>query len=332
MQMLGGEIMNRELYLKNIADSLALLSSQVSVRNAINLYDINIVAESFYSELLNLIEDLNLKNVNTIKKNAPGIDLADEGNRISIQVTSDNTSDKIKHTIAEFLLNKSYEKYDRLIILILTNKKRYSTVFDTDGKFSFDKNNDIWDVNDLIKKVNALPIEKLKAINDFLQLELNNKCESKVSSEASEVETIIDLIEFISSHKQKYVKRDVLVDPEYKIYKRFKDFADGLIGQYTTLYGVYGCALNEIDNTYERDDAQDLITMLYLQDISIRYLDASNNDPMEALNALVNFFDDKLSENGKKYDRMAIKFYLINEMIKCSVFPNERSEYIGSES
>lgn len=330
--MLGGEIMNRELYLKNIADSLALLSSQVSVRNAINLYDINIVAESFYSELLNLIENLNLKNVNTIKKNAPGIDLADEGNRISIQVTSDNTSDKIKHTIAEFLLNKSYEKYDRLIILILTNKKRYSTVFDTDGKFSFDKNKDIWDVNDLIKKVNALPIEKLKAINDFLQLELNNKCGSMVSSEASEVETIIDLIEFISSHKQKYVKRDVLVDPEYKIYKRFKDFADGLIGQYTTLYGVYGCALNEIDNTYERDDAQDLITMLYLQDISIRYLDASNNDPMEALNALVNFFDDKLSENGKKYDRMAIKFYLINEMIKCSVFPNERSEYIGSES
>lgn len=330
--MLGGEIMNRELYLKNIADSLALLSSQVSVRNAINLYDINIVAESFYSELLNLIEDLNLKNVNTIKKNAPGIDLADEGNKISIQVTSDNTSDKIKHTIAEFLLNKSYEKYDRLIILILTNKKRYSTVFDTDGKFSFDKNNDIWDVNDLIKKVNALPIEKLKTINDFLQLELNNKCGSMVSSEASEVETIIDLIEFISSHKQKYVKRDVLVDPEYKIYKRFKDFADGLIGQYTTLYGVYGCALNEIDNTYERDDAQDLITMLYLQDISIRYLDVSNNNPMEALNALVNFFDDKLSENGKKYDRMAIKFYLINEMIKCSVFPNERSEYIDSES
>lgn len=253
--MLGSEIMNRELYLKNIADSLALLSSQVSVRNAINLYDINIVAESFYSELLNLIENLNLKNVNTIKKNAPGIDLADEGNRISIQVTSDNTSDKIKHTIAEFLLNKSYEKYDRLIILILTNKKRYSTVFDTDGKFSFDKNKDIWDVNDLIKKVNALPIEKLKAINDFLQLEFNNKCGSMVSSEASEVETIIDLIEFISSHKQKYVKRDVLVDPEYKIYKRFKDFADGLIGQYTTLYGVYGCALNEIDNTYERDDA-----------------------------------------------------------------------------
>ena len=330
--MLGGDIMNSELYLKNIADSLAFLSKQVSVRNAINLYDINIVAESFYAELLNLIEGINLKNINTITKNAPGIDLADEVNRICIQVTSNNTSDKIKHTIKEFLLNKSYEKYDRLIILILTSKKKYSTNFDTEGKFSFDKNNDIWDVEDLIKKVNDLQIDKLKAINEFLQLELNNKCGNMILSEASEVETIIDLIEFISSHKKKYERKDVLIDPEYKIYKRFKDFSARLIEQYTTLYGVYGCALNEIDNTYEHDDAQDLITMLYLQYISIQYLDASKNDPINALNALVDFFADKLSENGKKYDRMAIKFYLINEMIKCSVFPNERSEYIDSES
>lgn len=325
-------MMNRELYLKNIADSLALLSRQVSVRNAINLYDINIVAESFYAELLNLIEGTNLRNVNTIKKNARGIDLADEGNRISIQVTSDNTSDKIKHTIKEFLADKSYEHYDRLVVLILTKKKRYTTVFDTDGKFSFDKNNDIWDVDDLIKKVNALPIDRLKTINDFLRREFDNKCENMISSEASEVETIIDLIEFISGHKQKYAKRDVLIDPQYKIYKRFRDFADRLISQYTTLLGVYGSALSEIENTYEHDDAQELITVLYLQDVSIQHLDASQNDPVLALNSLVDFFGEKLSQNGKKYDRMAIKFYLINEMIKCSVFPNERGEYIGSES
>ena len=38
-------------------------------------------------------------------------------------------------------------------------------------------------------------------------------------------------------------------------------------------------------------------------------------------------FEEKLSTNGKKYDRSAIKFYLVNEMIKCRVFPNEGSEY-----
>ena len=52
---------------------------------------------------------------------------------------------------------------------------------------------------------------------------------------------------------------------------------------------------------------------------------------MEALNKLVNFFEIKLGKNGKKYDKAAIKFYLINELIKCNVFPNERSEYDGSE-
>ena len=41
-------MMNRELYLNNIADSLALLIHKVSILGTINLYDINIVSESFY--------------------------------------------------------------------------------------------------------------------------------------------------------------------------------------------------------------------------------------------------------------------------------------------
>lgn len=320
-------MLNRELYLKNIADSLALLSQQVTVRNAINLYDINIVAETFYADLLNLIEDFELKNANTIEKNAPGIDLIDEKNKISIQVTSDNTSEKIKHSIEEFISNRSYEKYDRMVMLILTRKKNYTTQFNTRGLFQFDKSNDIWDITDLIKKVSALDTEKIKKINDFLQHELNDKYSNVQTTEASEVETIMDLIEFISNHKKiTSQERDVIVDPEYKINQRFKEFADSLITQYTSMLGVYGTALKEVETIQGSDDAQDIITMLYLQDISVQYLDMANNDPTKALNALVDFFGGKLSTNGKKYDSRAIKFFLINEMIKCSVFPNERGK------
>ena len=56
--------------------------------------------------------------------------------------------------------------------------------------------------------------------------------------------------------------RETAVDPEYKIYKRFRKFADRLTREYTTLYMLYGEALN-----------------------------------------------------------------IVNEMIKCRVFPNEGSEY-----
>lgn len=75
----------------------------------------------------------------------------------------------------------------------------------------------------------------------------------------------------------------------------------------------------------------DIILVFYLQDISMHFLDETNDNPIKALNKLVDYFEDKLSVNGKKYDRAAIKFYLINEMIKCRIFPNEREEYNGSK-
>lgn len=328
---MGVVMRNRELYLKNIADSLGLLSRQVSIHNAINFYDINIVAESFYSGLLNLVLDSHLVNVNIVEKNAPGIDLVDEEKRLSIQVTSDNTSDKIKHTIEEVLKEGAYNKYDRLIVLILTKKRKYTTEFDTKGKFHFDKAKDIWDVEDLIVQINSLSTDKLKELNDYLRVELDDKCASMYNTEANEIETIIDLIEFISSNKRVSKLRDVEIDPDYKINHRFKEFAQSLITQYTTLLTVYGSALEEIENLRGSDEARDLVTMIYLQDISISYLDVSDNDPIKALNSLTDFFSGKLSENGKNYDRMAIKFYLISEMIKCSVFPNERGEYNDGE-
>lgn len=61
-------MISREIYLKNIADSLALLSKEVTMRNAINLYDINIIAEDFFPGLLNIIYGFELINVNHFKK------------------------------------------------------------------------------------------------------------------------------------------------------------------------------------------------------------------------------------------------------------------------
>ena len=63
------------------------------------------------------------------------------------------------------------------------------------------------------------------------------------------------------------------------------------------------------------------------KEIVVSDVEKEHDNPIAALNKLVTYFEEKLSINGKKYDRSAIKFYLVNEMIKCRVFPNERSEY-----
>lgn len=324
-------MLNKEIYLKEVAKSLALLSNEVAILNAINLYDINIVAEDFFPGLLNLIYGYELKNANYLEKNAPAIDLFDETNRIAIQVTSDSSSKKITHTIEEFNKNKSYKSYDRLVVLILTQKKKYTTTFNTDGNFVFDKTKDIWDVEDLMKDIRELDTERIKEISNYLSKELCDKYYAVKTTQAGEIDTIIDLIEYISKHRNVKKGRNTEVDPEYKIYKRFREFADNLITEYTTLFAVYGDALEVVNDTLGIDEAQDIIIMFYLQDISIQYLDEAGNNPVVALNRLVAYFEDKLSVNGKKYDRAAIKFYLVNEMIKCRVFPYERSEYDDSE-
>lgn len=319
--------MNKEVYLKNIAENLALLSREVSILNAVNLYDINIIAEDFFPGLLNLIYGYELKNANHLEKNAPAIDLIDQKNRIAVQVTSDNSSTKIKHTIEEFNKSQAYHFYDRLVVLILTQKKKYSSNFDTQGLFSFEKARDIWDVEKLIKDIRELETAQIKNVSDYLSEELYNKYYSVRETKAGEVDTIIDLIEYISQHRKVNKDRETTVDPEYKIYKRFKNFADKLITEYTTLYTIYGEALNIVNETLGIDEAQDIIIMFYLQDISVQFLEEEHDNPIAALNKLVTYFEEKLSINGKKYDRSAIKFYLVNEMIKCRVFPNERSEY-----
>lgn len=123
-------MIKKEMYLKDIADNLALLSREVEILNCVNFYDINIVAEDFFAELLNLIYGYNLKNLNVVEKNAIAIDLFDEKKRLCIQVTSDNSSEKIKETIHKFIEKLNYSKYDRLVVLILTKKKKYTTAFD----------------------------------------------------------------------------------------------------------------------------------------------------------------------------------------------------------
>lgn len=319
--------LSREMHIKDIAESLTLLSMQVKILNSVNLYDINIESEDFFADLLNLIYGYELKNANILEKNAPAIDLYDEKNRISIQVTSENSSTKIKHTIREFIDNKYYEKYDRLIILILTEKKSYKTHFDLEGKFEFKIKEDVWDIKDIIKYIRSKNPLEMKGIYDFLDIELCKKVYSKKETQASEIDTIIDLIEYISSRKQIKKKIEVEVDPEYKIYNRFKNFANRLISEYTMLYTVYGESIDIVYEIIGIDEAQDIISVLFLQDISMKFLDETKDNPIEALNKLVGYFDDKLSVNCRKYDRAAIKFYLISEMIKCNVFPNERNEY-----
>lgn len=315
--------MKKEIYIKSITDALGILSYQVENRNTINLYDINILSENFYKDLLNLVYGYELVNLNTIDKNASAIDLGDKSKKISIQVTSDNSSTKIKKTIDKFIEYKLYEDYNILIILILVKKKSYTTIFDTNSKFIFDKSKHIMDYTDLVKYLDTQELSKLKLISDFLESELNNKVDKAKKRQATEVETIIDLVEYLSENKKKSMdNKKTEIDPNYKINKRFKDHADFLKTLYINLAIIYESSVEEANKILGMDDIKEFLISTYLKDISNRFLIKNNGNPQEALDELVSYFEEKLSISGKSYDTMAIKYYLISNVIECNVFPN----------
>ena len=102
--------------------------TEIKSEASIGRTDLNKASETILIPLLNEIYGWNLENLNySENNNKPGIDLADKAAWVCIQVTATTTSDKVKHTLEQFIKYEQFLEYDRLIIFFLKDKKqRYS--------------------------------------------------------------------------------------------------------------------------------------------------------------------------------------------------------------
>lgn len=151
---------------------ISQLRQEVEAAGAMQHYDIHKVSENVMCGLLKeFCGWKDLRNLNADQKNFPGIDLADDSARIAIQITATADLGKIKHTLETFISNRLQDKYDRLIVYILTARQAsYSqSAIDsvTNGKFSFDEKVDVWDYQSLCASAadSATPQQLVSAIN-----------------------------------------------------------------------------------------------------------------------------------------------------------------------
>lgn len=158
--------------LNEFREELTSLSREIETSSSMGHFDINKVCEDLvcglFRELFGLAQLRNLNNEE--KQNFPGIDLADDQARIAIQVTSTPNLGKIKDSITTFLRYKFNDKYDRLIVFILTKKQgSYSqSAIDqsTQEAFLFDVIRDVMDYTDLAAKAaNVSPQILTKAVS-----------------------------------------------------------------------------------------------------------------------------------------------------------------------
>ena len=304
----------RQIKYNIVERRLTYLQLRVINANSLNLTDINIHAENFYRDLFNKL-GFNFTNTNLDHQNSAHLDLIDTANKQAIQITSQNENTKIKDALDGFYKKEEYKDYKLQLMLIGKEAKDYTTSFGHE----FDHKKDVLDIKRLLSMISNRNMDEIAALADFLDNEI---LEERSTTESTEVETIMSLVDFLSQDENRQLTNTPdNVDPEFKINHRFAEHANYLTGQYGSLYAVYGTAI--LKAREKIDSVMAIIISSYLKDESDALLNKKNNDPKLALSELVGYFYGKLSEGGfVKFDKQAIRFYLLDEMIKCNVFPN----------
>jgi hypothetical protein len=170
----GKKMQIRESSINRISDHLGRIKHQVSLRNSIHLYDINIHSEEFFKDLLNRIYGYKLENLNDGYAFTESIDLADSSNGIAFQVTSDKSKKKIVDTVESFYENGTIRDYPTLKILLLGDKpKRHESIL-LHRNFKFDLKTDVVDFSDLLRAIQKLDATKIHEIEQWIDSELTS--------------------------------------------------------------------------------------------------------------------------------------------------------------
>lgn len=317
--------MERQNLINDVISYFARLEASVKISNSNGLTDINSYSEDFFCKLLNSIFDIQLVNLNTIKLNFPSVDLGDSNKQISIQVTSETTNKKIKETIKKFDEHSLSSKFKTLQFVIIASKKPSSKAKITGPKdIPFDCSKDIFCLSDLVNVIRPFEVKKISEILEILKSELDSQKDRKSEvALANEVETIGDLVVFLSNNKE--LDKNTWTeepDPQKKIEHRFANKSAFLKSQIVDLLPKYSLARNEVDEKLGLDSVKIQFIRDFLRMKSDDLLTQANGDPEKALVNLTDYFVTEIGKNGKKHDYQAVRFYILDELIKCNVFPN----------
>jgi len=313
--------MNRTSVIATINYYLTHLRTSVEHLNSLNLQDINVQAEMFYRDLLNLALGYELENINIVERNAQAIDLGDEAARVAIQVTSTADLSKIRHTLHGFVKSDLRSRYDRLIVLVIGERKQHrEPTLEADG-FSISLTDDVWGMSELLMMIGALPLESLESVRDFLRANIR----AAEPRESNELITLTRLIEVLSAAHAELSAADNREDPdpEHKIEQRFADHAAFLQEMYVQLHEIYGRLLRELNQYADLGHVRIRKLQVYLMNWSDRVLDEHGGDPKAALDALVAKVTAMMGASDVGFDDGAIRYFLIDQLIACNVFPNK---------
>jgi len=147
-----------------------------------------------------------------------------------------------------------------------------------------------------------------------------------VKNKSIQVRTITNLILLIGNTPRSLSREETDKDLEKKLRERFSEYKEQLETRYAELLIDYSNSYEEAKkNAGVSEVVVDKIAS-YLMALSRRCLDEAKDNPVTAINLLLDHFrgelNKELADRQEEYDDCAIEFFIYKELIKCNVFPN----------
>jgi hypothetical protein len=138
-----------------------------------------------------------------------------------------------------------------------------------------------------------------------------------------EVETIMKLIEFLTDdNNYKELEKEYKVNPEEKFQNKLKNHAEFFIKEFQYLCSNtnYPKGIMEVKEGLDTIKIERIKNFLIIKSNQLLY--EKENNPKEAFDELCQFFEGKIKDR-ENIGSVAIRFYLLDELIGCNIFSEE---------
>lgn len=159
--------------LGKIENVITGIFTQISLNKLSNFHDLNVLAENVFMYVLNDCFDYHLQNANILNNvpNQVGFDLIDTKNKIIIQVSSNDSINKITETIEKVKDNSKLKGYHLQFFILATTAKHHKSgkIKNLSDPIIFDKGHDILDGNWLFAQFSS-HLDRITLIEKHLEL------------------------------------------------------------------------------------------------------------------------------------------------------------------
>lgn len=188
----------------------------VKTRTKQNLNDGAVDSEGFFRNLLNLLYGFNLSKENIESANNDTIDLHCIEQSLCLQVTAQNTKQKVDKTIVHFIKKERYKIYKKLYFLILDHDKKFR--YNTEKLSEYNVEIKFIDYSTIFQKliVDFDSFDKMFEVYDFVMKDLDEDYSNKIKAEKR--------VNHNNTNNFEELKGLHIVDQIYTVLKMFDGF------------------------------------------------------------------------------------------------------------